>query len=59
MAILSTMISGMSWFYMSMDCCLQAVPIAVWRISWRLVLGQFIPLSEVFTYSMVCKRKKS
>ena len=21
---------------MSMACCLQAVPIAVWRISWRL-----------------------
>ena len=40
-----------------MVCCLQAVPIAVLRISWQLVRGRFIPLSEVSTYSTVKRQK--
>ena len=53
----STTISVMNWFYMSMVCCLQAVPIVVLRISWQLVRGRFIPLSEVSTYSTVKRQK--
>ena len=56
---ISTTISGMSWPYMSMACCLQAVPIAVWRTFWRLVLGQFIPLSEVSIYLIAWRQKKN
>ena len=43
-AIISTMTSGTNWPCMLMACYSRAVLIADWRISWRRVLGLFIPL---------------